>query len=342
MATATASRSAWSRLKSIPIQYPLSFGAGLSCAKTSGSDLLVQKVVEQRDEVDWKRNIAFGTFGLVYLGGVQYVLYVNVFQRLFPRAASFAAKPIAEKLKDVKGLAALGGQVFLDQCVHHPLLYFPVFYCTKELVTSNGNPNFKACLTNYWNNFTEDMVALWKIWVPATLVNFAFMPMHLRIPCTAATSLIWTCILSAMRGGDVAHGEDMIGNAVTGATLAIFEEGLSELFTCPVELDREMSHVVVHASGPDKVGWVSQLSREVASQGGNVTFSKMLRLGQEFVVLMHVAVPPEQVRDLIKSLNKNEELKPLNIRTSTISRRPTGKYDKPVVGMQVHFVGEDK
>jgi len=93
------------------MKYPLGFGAGLSCVKTSGSDLLVQKVVEQREEVDWKRNIAFGTFGLLYLGGVQYALYVNVFQKIFPRAASFAAKPLAEKIKDVKGLGALGGQV---------------------------------------------------------------------------------------------------------------------------------------------------------------------------------------------------------------------------------------
>ena len=31
--------------------------------------------------------------------------------------------------------------------------------------------------------------------------RFAFMPMYARIPWVASTSLIWTCILSAMRGG---------------------------------------------------------------------------------------------------------------------------------------------
>lgn len=186
------------------------------------------------------------------------------------------------------------------------------------------------------------MLALWKVWVPATIINFSFMPMHMRIPFTAGVSLIWTCILSAMRGGDVGHGDDMIGNAVTGATLKIFNEGLEEFFTCPVELDREMTHIVINASGPDKLGWVSLLSKQVASEGGNVTFSKMVRLGREFIVLMHVAVPPEKSKALIKSLNKNKELSPLNIRTSNISRRPTGKYDKPAVSMQVHCVGEDK
>lgn len=113
MATATAGRSAFAAMKSIPMRYPLYFGAGVSCFKTSGSDLLVQRVVEGKpmEEVDWKRNIAFASFGLFYLGGVQYSLYVKVFQRIFPGAASFAAKPFSQKIRDVKGLGAMFGQV---------------------------------------------------------------------------------------------------------------------------------------------------------------------------------------------------------------------------------------
>ena len=115
----------WKNLAQIPIKHPLAFGVGVSTIKTSASDLLVQVVVEQKEEIDWKRNAAFATFGCVYLGGVQYALYVPVFGRIFPNAAKFAAKPIREKIKDGRGIAALCGQVFLDQFVHHPLLYFP-------------------------------------------------------------------------------------------------------------------------------------------------------------------------------------------------------------------------
>ena len=81
-------------LAQIPIKHPLAFGVGVSTIKTSASDLLVQVVVEQREEIDWKRNAAFATFGCVYLGGVQYALYVPVFGMIFPNAAKFAAKPI--------------------------------------------------------------------------------------------------------------------------------------------------------------------------------------------------------------------------------------------------------
>jgi predicted amino acid-binding ACT domain protein len=342
MSSTSILKTAWHRASSIPSHYPFWFGVGLSGFKTSLSDLLVQKVVERRDEIDWRRNMAFAAFGFIYLGGVQYTLYVPLFSRLFPNAASFAAKSLRDKARDVRGMYQLGMQVVLDQMIHHPLLYFPAFYCTKELVMKK-EPNVARCLQEYRHNMWEDLQALWKIWVPATIINFAFCPMYLRIPFVAGVSLCWTCILSAMRGGDVAHGDDMVGGAVTGATLTILREGLSELFTAsPAELDRHMAHVIVSASGPDRVGWVSLLARTVANQGGNVTESKMVRLGEEFIILMHVAVPPAQKKDLVQALRSNENLKPLNIQTNSIARRKTGLYDKAVIGLRIHCIGEDK
>ena len=108
---------------------------------------MVQKVVEKRENIDWRRNAAFGTFGLLYLGGVQYMLYVPVFSRLFPNAAAFAAKSVGEKLRDAKGIRDLFSQVFIDQMVHHPLMYFPVFYMIKDFVTSDSPNPARAVIT---------------------------------------------------------------------------------------------------------------------------------------------------------------------------------------------------
>lgn len=74
--------------------------------------------------------MAFASFGFIYLGGVQYAIYVPFFGRLFPGTAAFVAKPLREKLKDTKGILGTMAQVFLDQAVHHPLMYFPAFYAT--------------------------------------------------------------------------------------------------------------------------------------------------------------------------------------------------------------------
>lgn len=331
-------RTGWTR---IPAKYPFAFGVGLSCVKTSFSDLLVQKVVERREEIDWKRNAAFAAFGFFYLGGVQYTLYVPVFTRLFPHAAKFAAKPLRAKIRDLKGMAQLAGQVFLDQCVHHPLMYFPAFYITKDLVMSDSFDIGKS-LSNCRANLKEDLVALWKIWVPAMIINFSFMPMYARIPFVAGVSLLWTCILSSMRGGDVVHGEEMAGGAVTGATLTMMQEGFVGFFHTSVDLDKDMSHLVLTASGPDKPGWVAMLAASVAKEHGNVTHSKMVRLGNEFIILMHVATPPGQTQSLIKSLQKNPDLKPLNIRCTGLTRRSTGEYSKAVHGLRIHCIGEDR
>ena len=331
----------WSRLRQIPIKHPLAFGVVISTFKTSASDLLVQTVVEGKKEIDWKRNAAFATFGCFYLGGVQYAIYVPLFGRLFPNAASFAAKPIREKIKDVKGLTALCGQVFLDQFVHHPLLYFPVFYGTREMVMSK-EPDMMRMLRTYRENMKEDLAALWKVWVPSTFINFAFMPMWARIPWVAGTSLLWTCILSAMRGGDVSHGEDLEAPFPTGATFTLVKEGLDDMFACPVDEDAALAHLCISGAGPDRVGHVARMARTIADAGGNVTYSKMIRLGQEHVSLMHVSIPPEKRGELVDKLHNNKDLKSLNIRASPLVRRRTGTYQNAVAGFKIHCVGEDR
>ena len=90
---------------------------------------------------DWRRNAAFASFDCFYLGGVQYGIYVKAFGRLFPTSRTFTSKSVAEKLKDKVGMKETGYQVFLDQFVHHPLLYFPVFYATKEIVVNKDEPD---------------------------------------------------------------------------------------------------------------------------------------------------------------------------------------------------------
>jgi predicted amino acid-binding ACT domain protein len=148
-----------------------------------------------------------------------------------------------------------------------------------------------------------------------------------------------------MRGGDIEHAQDLIGGAVTGASLHIVEEGFAEasfLFTETIQLDSQKSHVLITASGRDKPGWVAQLSRHVADAGGSVTESKMVRLGDEFIILMHVAIDPEQQKILTNTIGKSQQLKPLQIKCQNISKRKTGTYQAAVSGVRIHCSGADK
>jgi len=327
----------------IPKTYPLAFGMFFSTFKTSFSDLLVQTTVEKRSEIDWRRNAAFATFGCLYLGGVQYILYVPVFKRIFPTAGTFSEKTVMGKLKDKQGMKETGAQVFVDQFVHHPLMYFPVFYATKEIVTNPTSPDLKrAIFTDYFGtNFKEDMLALWKIWIPSTVLNFTFMPLWGRIPWVASTSLIWTCILSMMRGGEEGIKEEVIGPGVTGEAYSLFA-GTYTPRTCPVEMDSHLSHITVSATGMDKVGMVAQMCKGVAEAGGNITMSKMTRLGNQFVMMMHVNYDHNKVRhlDLLESIRNNSE--DLVVKINNLQPRSTGiRKDHPQLMFNVSCRGPD-
>merc|ERR1719159_574472 len=91
-------------LRSFPIQHPVLFGCGVSALKTGASDFTTQRFVEGKEKINWTRNAVFWTWGCVYLGGVQYFIYVKLFAKhLFPSAPAFVAKPFREKLADRAG-----------------------------------------------------------------------------------------------------------------------------------------------------------------------------------------------------------------------------------------------
>ena len=145
----------------------------------------------------------FFIWGAVYLGGVQYFIYVHLFSRvLFPSVAKFVAKPMAQRLTDVHGQLTVLKQVALDQFVHHPFVLFPCFYCVKEGI-ERGNlevDTVKTALAKYRANMVSDCIFCWQWWVPTFLLNFSIAPLHMRVPITAAVSFAFTSFFSLRRG----------------------------------------------------------------------------------------------------------------------------------------------
>ena len=184
-------------LRLLPWTQPFIFGTLFTGAKNASCDILIQKVVEGAEEIDTRRTIAFGTFGMLFSGAWQYGLFVKIMPKLCPGAEAFAAKPIREKLKDIPGLKALAFQNFVENGVNNPVLYFPIFYTIKEFVEggvlSDGIKKYKM-------NFKEDLLAIWAVWVPAQFINFAFSPMWFRVPFVACVSAFWTGYVSITRG----------------------------------------------------------------------------------------------------------------------------------------------
>ena len=93
--------------------------------------------------------------------------------------------------------AALNGALRKCHCRYYPLFYSVQSCvmngaCTRELVSEG--------LQRYQTNITTDMVNCWKLWVPAQLINFSVVPVHMRVPFAAGVSFVWSCVFSALRG----------------------------------------------------------------------------------------------------------------------------------------------
>merc|ERR1719479_353720 len=196
----------WGAITTFPKRRPYATNIIVATVKTSIADLIVQKA-EGKKEIDWGRNGVFTAFGFAYLGVAQWFVYVTVFTKLCPNAIRFSNLPWAEKLKDRAGQIDLIKQTFYDNFIHYTFVYYPVFYFFKELIQSDPNidKNPVACaergIKKYWNNCVTDNLYIWALWVPGDLLVYA-CPIWMRLPLNHGISLVWTMILSAVRGGE--------------------------------------------------------------------------------------------------------------------------------------------
>eukprot|EP00939_MAST-03C_sp_MAST-3C-sp1_P004747 g4747.t1 len=180
-------KRAGSFLVSVPKKHAFTFGVLIAGVKNGIADVIVQTVVDGRslENIDRRRVALFSAFGTLFCGVWQYALFVKIMPRVVPTAASFAAKPLRAKMKDAKGLRGLLFQVFIENGINNPILYFPTFYAIKSMLRDDVYDLSVAVPlgVEMWKEyFWSDVPAILKVWVPAQLINFAFCPMWLRVP----------------------------------------------------------------------------------------------------------------------------------------------------------------
>lgn len=168
-------------------RHPLFVSLVGNTIKTASADIVTQKYLENKKELDLQRLAVFTSFGFVYLGGWQHYLFNNLFVRCEKVMTLAKYKPVTQSMV----------LTFLDLGVHTPLMYYPSFYMIKGYLE---NQSTNTVLQTYNENIKSDMIAMWKVWFPAQMINFTFVPVHFRMPFITSVSFGWTIILSLMRG----------------------------------------------------------------------------------------------------------------------------------------------
>ena len=157
--------------------YAVAFG---SCAvKGVIADTISQRIVEGKQEQNYRRTAVFAFYGGWYCGWFQHALYNVGYARLFGLDTS---------LKNALR------KVAFDSAVHVPLVCFPVYYAYKGALYDGIG--VRGGLERYSNEWRMICSNYYMVWVPANLLVFTVVPVPLRIGFIACTSLGWLTVSS--------------------------------------------------------------------------------------------------------------------------------------------------
>jgi len=159
---------------------PYATGFATCFAKGIIADILAQKVIARRKEVDRRQTLAMGVFSGCFCG----CAYHFIFNKAFP--AVFGAS---------KELGVVLSQAAADMSIVFPLLYMPTFYLFDELCRSGSLGGIPARWRAEIGNSMRQYVKVW----PATMICvFTVVPVELRVAFIATVSFSWLIALSVM------------------------------------------------------------------------------------------------------------------------------------------------
>mmetsp|Transcript_3481 Transcript_3481/g.5816 ORF Transcript_3481/g.5816 Transcript_3481/m.5816 type:complete len:233 (+) Transcript_3481:88-786(+) len=157
----------------------LTAGVILGAADFSGQKFeAAQKPDEEAKDIDIGRVARFAFFGLVLQAPWNHFYYQLLDGALPPTADPFTA--------------TTGIKVFIDQFVQAPIFTALIFFFLGTLEGKSPEEVKKQLDSDY----KDTMLANWKLWVPATMVNLGFCPPALRVLFLNCVFYFWSIFLS--------------------------------------------------------------------------------------------------------------------------------------------------
>jgi hypothetical protein len=89
-------------------------------------------------------------------------------------------------------------KVFIDQFIQAPIL-LAIIICALSLMKGEGLHGMKK---DMGDSYITSLLANWKLWIPASLVNLAFVKPKLRVLYVNVVFFFWTIILSIILNGN--------------------------------------------------------------------------------------------------------------------------------------------
>lgn len=137
-----------------------------------------QKGNEEESPIDWARTARFAFFGLVLQAPWNHFYY---------QVLDGALPPTEEPWTPTTGI-----KVVIDQFIQAPIFTVLIFSFLGAL----EGKSLEAIKKQLDEDYADTMIANWKLWVPATVLNIAFVPPILRVLYLNCVFFFWSIFLS--------------------------------------------------------------------------------------------------------------------------------------------------
>lgn len=128
--------------------------------------------------IDWARAGRFAFFGLVLQAPWNHFYYLLLDGQIPPTADPYTATN--------------GVKVVIDQFIQAPI-FTALIFIFLGLLEGKATADIKNQLEN---DYTETILANWKLWIPATVVNIGFVPPLYRVLYLNSVFFFWSIYLS--------------------------------------------------------------------------------------------------------------------------------------------------
>jgi protein Mpv17 len=175
--------------------HPLAAAAVVCATKASLADLVAQRrqqrlqtaatsnaTAGESRKLDVRRMFSFMTYGALYQGVMQELIYNNLYTYWFGSART--AGVVAKK-------------VLFDAFFHNALICIPMAYAVKAFVFQYS---FFTGIQQYIDDVRHHGLLLkyYAIWMPVNAMIFTIVPTHWRITVMAMVSFFWMILLSTI------------------------------------------------------------------------------------------------------------------------------------------------
>ncbi|KAJ8901571.1 hypothetical protein NDN08_003779 [Rhodosorus marinus] len=162
------------------------------------SDCIAQ-AIEGAEMLSYKRTIRFSLFGGPFWTPFLHFWY-NFIEEVIPQ----------------KGFKSIAVAVFVDQGFSTPL-YVVVYFTADSLMKFQG---LRSTTARIRSGFRKVVLTTWAFWVPAQLINFGLVPLHLRILAVNLMAIIWNVIFSMITNSVQPTKADSLPTTATSSSAA--------------------------------------------------------------------------------------------------------------------------